>query len=141
MGHETPRLRNRGRHCALLAVKRVARISLGLVWLYQGLIPKIFTLVPLEREIVERVGLFLNSPQFTMRMIGIVEVLFGLWLISGYGERLACITTTLFLIALIIPSLIEEPSLLLGPFGGIIKNICLFCCAWIVWYLAPYSKK
>ena len=47
MGHETPRLRNRGRHYALLAVKRVARISLGLVWLYQGLIPKIFTLVPL----------------------------------------------------------------------------------------------
>ena len=141
MGDETLQLRNRGRDRALLAVKRVARISLGLVWLYQGLVPKIFTLVPLEQEIVERVGLFLISPHFTMRMIGVMEMLFGLWLISGYRERLACITTTLFLIVLAILVLLEEPSLLLGPFGGIIKNICLVSCAWIVWYLAPYSEN
>ena len=141
MSGKTPELRNRGRDRALLAVKRVARISLGFVWLYQGCVPKIFSLVPLEQEVIERVGFFLVSPQFTMRMIGIVEMLFGLWLISGYRERLACVTTTLFMLVLAILVIIEEPSLLIGPFGGLIKNVCLISCAWIVWHLAPYSDK
>ena len=141
MGHEVSQLKNRRLRRALPTVKRVTRISLGLVWLYQGLVPKIFTFEPLEQEIVERVGLFLISPQFSTHMIGIIEMLFGLWLISGYRERLACLTTSLFLLVLTILVIFEEPSLLIGPFGGIIKNICLFSCAWIVWYLAPYAKR
>ena len=137
----TRELRNQGRERALLAVKRVARISLGFVWLYQACVPKIFTTVPLEQEIVERVGFFLVSPPFTIRVIAIVEILFGLWLISGYRERLACVTTTLFMLILAILVIIEEPSLLIGPFGGLIKNVCLIACAWTVWHLAPYSEK
>ena len=141
MGHETSQFKNQGLHQALLTVKRVTRICLGFLWLYQGFVPKIFSIQPLEREIVERVGLFLISPESTIRMIGIMEMLFGLWLVSGYRERLACLTTSLFLLVLTILVLFEEPSLLIGPFGGIIKNICLFSCAWIVWHLAPYSKR
>ena len=122
-------------------VKSVARIALGAVWLYQGSIPKLFAPVSLELEIVERTGLFAVSPRFTIGMVGILEVGFGLWLISGYRERLACIVTTLFMIVLMILVVIEEPSLLLGPFGCLAKNVCLVACAWIVGYLSSATKE
>jgi uncharacterized membrane protein YphA (DoxX/SURF4 family) len=125
----------------LQTVKRVARISLGFIWLYQGIVPKLFMRVPLEHDIVERTGLYLISPQSTMAAIGIVEILFGLWLLSGYLDRLACIITALFLLVLSILVIIEEPSLLIGPFGGLIKNVGLFVCAWIVWRLSLYTDN
>ena len=125
----------------LKLVKRVARITLGCIWLYQGSVPKLLSVVPLELEIVERTGLYLISARWTLGLVGIVEVLFGVWLISGYRERLSCAVTTLVIIVLEILVIIEEPSLLIGPFGGLSKNISLFACAWIVWYLSPLTNK
>ena len=125
----------------LRLVKRVARIAIGLIWLYQGSVPKLFTVVPLEREIVERTGLYIVSADWTIGVIGIVEVFFGIWLVSGYRERLSCLVTTLFLVVLEVLVVIEEPSLLLGPFGGLTKNICMFACAWIVWHLSPLTNE
>jgi uncharacterized membrane protein YphA (DoxX/SURF4 family) len=125
----------------LQSVKRVARIALGFIWLYQGSVPKLFTSVPLEHEIVERTGLYLISPHSTIVAIGFIEILFGFWLISGYRVRLACMITTLFLLVLSVLVIIEEPSLLIGPFGGLIKNVCLFTCAWIVWKLSVHADE
>jgi len=125
----------------LKIVKRVARITLGCIWLYQGSVPKLLSVVPLELDIVERTGFYLNSARWTLGLVGIVEVLFGVWLISGYRERLSCAVTTLVIIVLEILVIIEEPSLLIGRFGGLSKNISLFACAWIVWYLSPLTNK
>ena len=122
-------------------VKWVARITLGCVWLYQGTVPKLWSVVPLEIAIVERSGLYFFSPRWTLGLMGIVEVLLGLWLISGYRERLACAVTTLVIVVLEVLVVIEEPSLLIGPFGGLAKNISLFACAWIVWYLSPLTNE
>lgn len=126
---------------ALKLVKRVARITLGAVWLYQGIVPKLWSVVPLEVDIVERTGLYFISARWTVGMVGIVEGLFGVWLISGYRERLSCAVTTLVIIVLEILVIIEEPSLLIGPFGGLTKNISLFASAWIVWYLSPLTSE
>jgi uncharacterized membrane protein YphA (DoxX/SURF4 family) len=123
----------------LQTVKTVARITLGFIWLYQGSVPKLFTKVPMEHEIVERSELYLISPHSTIVTIGIIEVLFGFWLVSGYRDRLACMITTLFLFVLSVLVIIEDPSLLIGPFGGLIKNVCLFACAWIVWKLSLHT--
>lgn len=126
---------------AVRTAKRVARMALGFVWLYQGSVPKLLAKVPLEHQIVERTGLYMISPHATIAAIGIIEVLFGFWLVIGYRERLACMMTTLFLMTLSILVLVEEPSLLIGPFGGLIKNVCLFACAWIVCKLSLYTEN
>ena len=122
-------------------VKIVARIALGFVWLYQGLVPKLLSSVPLELEIVERTGLYLVSARWTLGMVGTVEMFFGIWLMSGYRERLSSVVTTLFMLVLQVLVVIEQPSLLLGPFGGLAKNVCLVACAWTVWYLSPRADR
>lgn len=117
----------------LVMLKRVARLCLGFIWIYLGLVPKLLTPVPLEQEVVQRTGLYFSSPDLTIRMIGVFEIILGIWLITGFRERLACVVTSGFLIVLMILAVIEEPMLLAGPFGGMAKNAGLLVLAWIVW--------
>lgn len=125
----------------LRAVKVTARTALGLVWVYQGVVPKLFGADPLEYDIAERTGLYLVSTTLTMRLIGVFEVGLGIWLLSGWRERWAVATTTSFLLVLSVLVVVVEPSLLVGPFGSIVKNVVLVACAWIVWRLAADEQR
>ena len=124
----------------LLLLKRVARLCLGFVWIYLGLVPKLLTQVPLEHAVVKGTGLYLFSPDVTIRAIGVFEIGLGFWLVSGFREKLACAVTSGFLIVLMVLAVIEEPMLLAGPFGGMAKNSALLVLAWIVWRIASLNR-
>jgi len=124
----------------VLTLKRVARICLGFIWIYLGLVPKLFFQVPMEREIVRRIGLYLFSPEATIHALGLFEIGLGIWLLTGFREKLACVVTSAFLIAMVILVVFEEPMLLAGPFGGIAKNAGLLVLAWIVWLIASLNR-
>ena len=125
----------------LLLLKRVARFCLGFIWIYLGLVPKLLMPVPLEHEVVRRTGLYLSSPGLTIQMIGVFEIGLGIWLITGYKERLACIVTSGFLIILMILAVMVEPLLLAGPFGGMAKNSAVLVLAWMVWRIASLKVE
>jgi uncharacterized membrane protein YphA (DoxX/SURF4 family) len=125
----------------LVKLKRVARLCLGLIWVYLGFVPKLLTPVPIEHDVVRRTGLYLSSPDLTIRMIGVFEIVLGLWLITGFRERLACAVTSGFLIVLMILAVMEEPMLLAGPFGGMAKNAALLVLAWMVWRIASLKRN
>jgi uncharacterized membrane protein YphA (DoxX/SURF4 family) len=124
----------------LLLLKRVARLCLGFIWVYLGLVPKLLTPVPLEHDVVRRTGLYFSSPDLTIRMIGVFEIILGLWLVTGFREKLACAITSGFLIVLMVLAVIEEPMLLAGPFGGMAKNTALLVLAWMVWRIASLKQ-
>jgi uncharacterized membrane protein YphA (DoxX/SURF4 family) len=125
----------------LVKLKRVARLCLGFIWVYLGLVPKLLAPVPLEHDVVRRTGLYLSSPNLTIRMIGVFEIVLGLWLITGFREKLACAVTSGFLIVLMILAVMEEPMLLVGPFGGMAKNTALLVLAWMVWRIASLKHN
>jgi uncharacterized membrane protein YphA (DoxX/SURF4 family) len=112
---------------------RVARLTLGAVWLYQGIVPKWIAQVPFELDIVARSGLYLISPEWMIAAIGVLETGLGIWIVSGYRPRPAVMLATGCMLVLQTLVLWVEPSLLLGPFGGIVKNAGLVALAWIVW--------
>jgi hypothetical protein len=121
-------------------IKLVARTALGLIWLYLGSVSKWFWQVPEELAIVERSGLFVVSPAWTIAAIGAAEVACGIWLLSGWRERAAVLATTGFLVGLCVPVVAVDPGVLLGPFGGLVKNLALLACAWVVWVLAARDR-
>jgi uncharacterized membrane protein YphA (DoxX/SURF4 family) len=125
----------------LLTFKRVARFCLGFIWIYLGLVPKLLTPVPLEHEVVRRTGLYLSSPGLTIQVIGVFEIGLGIWLITGFKEKLACLVTSGFLIVLMILAVMIEPLLLAGPFGGMAKNSALLVLAWMVWRIASLKQE
>ena len=46
------------------AVRIICRLALGVVWLYEGLIPKLLFVRQDQIGLVERSGLFIGTPEF-----------------------------------------------------------------------------
>ena len=119
------------------AVRLVCRFALGLVWLYEGLVPKLLFVRPDQIELVERSGLFIGTPEFFLQLLGVAQVLCGLWLLAGFAERLAVFIATTGMIILIVLVARANPAMLTDPYGALIKDLCLVACAFTVWTFSP----
>jgi uncharacterized membrane protein YphA (DoxX/SURF4 family) len=116
-------------------VKVVARIALGLVWLYEGIVPKLFFLHPDQIELVRRSGMWWHSPQGTLQVLGVAQAAIGCWLLIGLAERVAAALATGWMFALIILVANNNPGLLVDPYGALVKDLSLIASAYTVWSL------
>jgi uncharacterized membrane protein YphA (DoxX/SURF4 family) len=121
--------------------KIAARIALGIVWLYEGLVPKILFLRADEIELVRKSGLIWRTAEWTLLVMGIAQISVGLWLIIGWAERAAVSVATLWMLILILLVASGNPAMLTDPFGALIKDLCLIACAFTVWMLAPITRE
>ena len=121
----------------LHAIKLISRIALGLVWFYEGLVPKILFLRADEIDLVRASHLVWRTPEFTLQILGVAQILVGLWLIIGIAERAAVLIATLWMFILIILVASGNPAMLMDPYGALVKDFCLMACAITVWTLAP----
>jgi uncharacterized membrane protein YphA (DoxX/SURF4 family) len=126
----------------LRLIKLIARISLGLVWIYEGLVPKILFLNAnsAQLDLVRRSGLFWASPAATLVALGIAQVVMGVILIAGWAERTAVALATFGMFLLIVLVASGIPHMLIDPFGALAKDFCLISCAVTVWLLAPITS-
>ena len=67
------------------------------VWIANGLLCKVFNLVPRHQEIVCRI-LDIEHASFVTLLIGIAELAMGSWILSGIARR-TCAVTQMVLIA------------------------------------------
>ena len=121
----------------LRTIKIISRIALGLVWFYEGLVPKILFLRADEIGLVQASHLIWRTPELTLRILGVAQMLVGLWLIIGFAERTAVFIATSWMLILIVLVASENPSMLTDPYGALAKDFCLIACAITVWTLAP----
>jgi len=110
----------------------VSRLSLGTVWLYQGIVPKWLQPLLFEQEVVRATGLYLGSPALMIELVGMAETLLGLWILSGWRIRQSCLCASLFMLTMQVLVVWSRPDLMIGPFGCLIKNLSLFAAAWVV---------
>ena len=121
-------------------LRRICRWSLGLVWIWEGLVPKILWPTEAQRDLVERSGLFWPSPEGFLQILGIAMVVAGIILCIGWLERLAVLVATVSVGMLIILVVGFRPESLSDMHGGIAKDACLFACAYVVWALSPRHR-
>jgi uncharacterized membrane protein YphA (DoxX/SURF4 family) len=121
----------------LRAIKLISRIALGLVWFYEGLVPKILFLRADEIDLVRASHLIWRTPEFTLQILGVAQMLVGLWLIIGLAERTAVSIATVWMLILIGLVASGNPSMLTDPYGALVKDCCLIACGVTVWLLAP----
>lgn len=122
-------------------IKLSARIALGIVWFYEGLVPKILFVRADEIDLVQRSGIWWGSPLLTLQLMGLAQIAVGAWLIVGWRERLSVLTATLWMCALIVLVAAGNPWMLTDPYGALIKDLCLIVCALSVWLLAPAARS
>jgi uncharacterized membrane protein YphA (DoxX/SURF4 family) len=125
----------------LRIVKVTARLALGLVWLYEGLVPKILFVRADEITLVQKSGLIWQTPERTLLMWGCLQILVGLWLIVGWAERAAVLVATGWMTILIVLVASGNPAMLTDPYGALVKDLCLVACAVTVWILAPMTRQ
>ena len=123
------------------AVRIISRLALGVVWLYEGLIPKLLFVRQDQIDLVERSGLFIGTPAFFLQLLGVGQVVCGLWLLVGFAERLAVFIATTGMIILIVLVACANPAMLTDPYGALIKDLCLIACAFTVWTLSPWRGR
>ena len=118
----------------LARIKTAARLALGFVWVWEGLVPKVLHPSALQVEMVRRSGLWVGSPEETLFWLGVAMIPAGLAIMSGIRERLAALVATLCVLALMVLVIGTDPEALYDPFGGLAKDACLFVCAAVVWF-------
>jgi uncharacterized membrane protein YphA (DoxX/SURF4 family) len=125
----------------LWLLKRSLLLLLGAVWILSGLLPKIWMVRPSEVDLVRDSGLHLGSPALTLQILGLVEILAGLWLVSGVAERWSVALTTAGMLALGLLVSLLDPRALSDPYSGIVKNLGLLGCALAVLALSPLTPS
>ena len=120
----------------LPALRRAARTSLALVWLGEGLGLKLWLRDPTELALVAASGLWWPTPEATLVAVGVLEVVAGVVLLVGYRERLAVAVTTAAMCAITLGVVWADPTTLLAPLTGVLKNSAVAVCGAVVWTLA-----
>jgi uncharacterized membrane protein YphA (DoxX/SURF4 family) len=119
----------------------VSRLSLGAVWFYEGLVPKLLFVRPDQVDLVRRSGIFFGTPGFFLQLLGAAQVAFAIWLLTGFAERLAVAIATIGMWILIVLVAMANPAMLTDPYGALIKDLCLTGCAFTVWSLSPLVAR
>ena len=123
------------------AVRIICRLALGVVWIYEGLVPKLLFVRPDQIDLVERSGLYFGTPAFFLQLLGVGQVVCGLWLLTGFAERLAVFIATTGMVILIVLVARANPAMLTDPYGALIKDLCLIACAFAVWTFSPWRWR
>jgi uncharacterized membrane protein YphA (DoxX/SURF4 family) len=123
------------------AAVTVCRLSLGAVWFYEGLVPKLLFVRPDQVDLVRRSGIYFGTPEFFLQLLGAAQVAFALWLLVGFAQRLAVAIATLGMWILIVLVALVNPAMLTDPYGALIKDLCLTACAYTVWSLSPFVAR
>jgi len=121
----------------LWRLKIVSRWALGLVWVWEGLVPKILWPTKMQNDTVAASGLYWPDVEWFLIGLGVAMMVAGVILCIGWLERIAVLVATVTMAALIVLVLWNHPSSIADMHGGIPKDLCLIACAWVVWRLAP----
>lgn len=115
----------------------ISAIIIGSVWVFHGLYSKIFNGIPRHRLIVGRV-LESRFAGVATKTIGLMEVLLGLWVFSGW-ERVGCATVqTLALFGMNALEIILARDLLISALGMVILNLGFLT---LIWNWALFTPK
>jgi len=123
------------------AARIICRLALGMVWLYEGLVPKLLFVRSDQVDLVRRSGLFFGTPEFFLQLLGVAQVVCAIWLLAGFAERLAVFIATTGMVILIVLVARANPAMLTDPYGALIKDFCLIACAYTVWSLSPWRWR
>jgi uncharacterized membrane protein YphA (DoxX/SURF4 family) len=105
-------------------------IPIACVWIFHGLVSKILMGIPRHQAIVGRI-LGESYGAFMTNVIGVLEILLGLWILSGYKKKICATLQTLALVVMNALEIKLAKDLLYSPWGMIILNLGFIAIIWI----------
>ena len=102
----------------------VIRLTLALVWIYQGVVPKLLYPHSGELELLRNSGLFTGFEAKLLQGIGVGEVLFGALFLLSASRRLHWLNV-MALLVLGLGALGSQPHIFVAPFNPFAVNVAL----------------
>lgn len=111
---------------------KVVRLSIAVVWLYQGLWCKVLGGVPHQQAVISSVP-FLSGAEarFGLIGLGLFECGIAMWVLSGKRMRQAATVQTALLVAMNGGGLIWAWHVIPDPIGLIVQNFAFLVLIWI----------
>jgi len=109
-------------------------IFIGSIWIFHGMYSKIFDGIPRHRQIVERI-LGTGIADVATVVIGVMEVILGLWIFSRVWRRCCALVQTLALVTMNFLEILLAKDLLISASGMVALNFALIS---LVWYWATF---
>ncbi len=104
---------------------KISGITIGLVWIYQGIFPKLFHIAPLEEKLTATLGLSADLSYLFIKAAGIAEIAFGIVFLLFYQSRLLNYINIGAMIALLLGAGFQLPAILIEAFNPVTTNIPL----------------
>ncbi len=122
-------------------IHQLARRSLGLFWLYQGLVPKIISPSPEALGVLMSTGIGRQLALDSLYVLGLAEIGFGLLLISGPSWRSPLWLSIVLAGSYVVGIGIAEPRLLIDAFSSLPVSIVIIALSVIALRTAPPRKR
>jgi uncharacterized membrane protein YphA (DoxX/SURF4 family) len=113
----------------LTPLHRLAALFVAGVWIFHGLYSKILNGIPRHRMIVGEI-LGETVADAAVIAIGILEVLLGCWVLSGYRRRLNATVQTLALVSMNTLEILLAREFLISAGGMVFLNLCFLGIVW-----------
>ena len=113
-----------------------AQILIGSVWIFHGLYSKLLNGIPRHRLIVGKILGPANAGNAT-KIIGLLEVLLGLWVFTGWQPVPCAVVQTAAIVAMNALEIFLAAELLISAVGMVILNLCFLSLVWHWALVAP----
>ncbi len=115
----------------LAGLVELVRFTLGFIWLYQGVVPKLLYPDTGELAILQGAGFTLAAARQVAAAVGVGEILFGLlfWLLPARRLRPVYWLNMLGLLVLGAGALFSQPAVFVAPFNPLTLNLALMALA------------
>ena len=117
----------------LAAVHAVARVTLALVFLWHGLVPKLIYRHPDELALLRDSGLSASAAARVVTIVGVAEVAYGLALLALWRVRALFLTAAVAMVVITPGILIDSPRFIPAAFTPVTLNLCVAVLAIVGW--------
>ena len=124
---------------ALAATVALVRATLGFVWLYQGVVPKLLYPDTGELSILQDAGFSAGAARGIASGVGVGEILFGLlfWLLPARWLRPVYWLNIVGLLGLGAGALFSQPAVFVAPFNPLTLNLALMALSAVALLIPP----
>ncbi|HYH83247.1 MAG TPA: DoxX-like family protein [Longimicrobium sp.] len=125
----------------LSTVHAVARVTLALVFLWHGLVPKLLYRHPDEQELMRDSGLSAERAASMVMWIGVAEVAYALVLLLAWRIRSLLLVATVAMAVITPGIMIGSPRFTPAAFTPVTLNLCVAALGVIGWLAAPKPRE
>lgn len=108
------------------------RVSVALVWLYEGLWCKVLGMMPSQLAIVVELPGFSRERALALwKSVGAVEIFLGLWVLTGVHPGWCAVGEVVVLVVINANALLWARHLVFDPVGLVLKNVAFLTLVWV----------